>query len=157
MASALQAQLVFIGAALLAGLTTALIYGLGGTLVVHGVFQLGTLVAMVTLITRLYGPINQVSGMQVNFLAALVSFDRVFEILDLEPLIAEHPDARPLPAAAGGEAPPVEFDRVRFRYPAASEVSLPSLEQAAPVAADPASRGGETRDTTSGALDSRAI
>jgi ATP-binding cassette subfamily B protein len=128
--SAMYSQLLVIGLTLLAALTTALIYGLGGTLVVHGVFQLGTLVAMITLITRLYGPINQVAGLQVNFLTALVSFDRVFEILDLKPLITERSGASPLPVPApGGAAPPVEFDQVWFRYPAASEVSLPSLEQ----------------------------
>jgi ATP-binding cassette, subfamily B, bacterial len=128
--SAMTGQLLVLSVTLLAGLTTALIYGLGGTLVVHGVFPLGTLVAMITLITRLYGPINQVSGMQVNFLTALVAFDRVFEILDLKPLITERSDAYPLPAPPpGGHAPTVEFDHVWFRYPAASEVSLPSLEQ----------------------------
>ena len=64
-------------------------------------FQIGTLVALIALITRLYGPINQLSSMQVNFLTALVSFDRVFEVLDLKPLITERPDACPLPAPTG--------------------------------------------------------
>jgi ATP-binding cassette, subfamily B, bacterial len=142
--SAMYAQLLAIGVTLLAALTTALIYGLGGTLVIHGVFQLGTLVALITLITRLYGPINQVSGMQVNFLTALVSFDRVFEVLDLRPLITERPGAYVLPAMppdgrAAGAAPPVEFDHVWFRYPAASEISLPSLE--------PVTRAEPERDT----------
>ena len=129
-ASAMYGQLLGIGVALLAALTTALIYGLGGTLVINGVFQLGTLVALITLITRLYGPLNQVSSMQVNFLTALVSFDRVFEILDLKPLITERPGAHALPVRPpdGQTAPPVEFDSVSFRYPAASEISLPSLE-----------------------------
>ena len=127
--SAMVGQLLVIGVSLLAALTTALIYGLGGTLVIHGVFQVGTLVALIALITRLYGPINQVSSMQVNFLAALVSFDRVFEILDLKPLISERPGASALPAPSPrSQAPPVEFDHVWFRHPAASEVSLPSLE-----------------------------
>jgi ATP-binding cassette, subfamily B, bacterial len=129
-ASGMYGQLlaVFIGS--LASLITALIYGLGGTLVVHGVFQVGTLVAMIALISRLYGPINQVSNMQINFLTALVGLDRVFEILDLKPLITDRPGAIPLPGAHGNRttAPPVEFDRVWFRYPAARDVSLPSLE-----------------------------
>jgi ATP-binding cassette, subfamily B, bacterial len=128
-ASGMYGQLlgVFIGS--LASLITALIYGLGGTLVVHGVFQVGTLVAMIALITRLYGPVNQVSNMQINFLTALVGFDRVFEILDLKPLITDSPGATPLPGAQGNRtAPPVEFDRVWFRYPAARDISLPSLE-----------------------------
>ena len=123
-----QAWIIVIG--LLAGLITALIYGAGGTLVVHGVFQLGSLVALIALITRLYGPINQLSNLQVNALTALVSFDRVFEIMDLKPLITERPGAYPLsaPAPGSGSAPQVEFDQVWFRYPAASEISLPSLE-----------------------------
>jgi ATP-binding cassette subfamily B protein len=118
---------------LLAALVTALVYGLGGSLVINGTFQLGTLVAMVTLLTRLYGPINQLSNMQVNALTALVSFDRVFEILDLRPLVAERPTAYALPAdpTGRGRAPDVEFDQVCFRYPAASEVSLASLESIA--------------------------
>jgi ATP-binding cassette subfamily B protein len=128
--TAMYAQALVVIIALLAGLATALIYGLGGTLVIHGVFRLGTLVALIALVTRLYGPINQVSNMPVNILTALVSFDRVFEILDLKPLIAERPAAYPLPAPAPGSrtAPQVEFDHVWFRYPAASEISLPSLE-----------------------------
>jgi ATP-binding cassette subfamily B protein len=119
---------------LLAALLSALVYGLGGSLVVSGEFKIGTLVAMATLITRLYGPINQVTNIQVNFLTALVSFDRVFEVLDLRPLIADRPGASALPAAEpghGAAAPQVEFDEVCFRYPAAAEVSLASLESIA--------------------------
>jgi ATP-binding cassette subfamily B protein len=146
--SAMVGQLLVLGVTLLAGLATALIYGLGGTLVVHGVFPLGTLVAMITLITRLYGPINQVSGMQVNFLTALVAFDRVFEILDLKPLVTERSDASPLPAPPGGAAPPVEFDHVWFRYPAASEVSLPSLEHVTLAAPERAADTWVLRDVS---------
>jgi ATP-binding cassette subfamily B protein len=118
---------------LLAALSLALVYGLGGALVVHGVLQIGSLVALVNLLSRLYGPVNQLSNMQINVLTALVSFDRVFEVLDLKPLIAEKPAAYSLPAAAfgNGTAPEVEFDRVTFRYPTASEVSLASLESIA--------------------------
>ncbi len=119
--------------ALLASLTTALVYGFGGSLVISGAFKIGTLVALVTLLGRLYGPINQLSNLQINVLTALVSFDRVFEVLDLKPLIAERPGAVSLPAAGSGNgtAPEVEFDRVSFRYPTASEVSLASLESIA--------------------------
>ncbi len=112
--------------ALLAALVTALVYGLGGTLVIHGVFAIGTLVAFIALMTQLYGPLNDVSGLPVEFITALVGFDRVFEILDLEPLIAERPAAYPLTQTP--EAPGVEMEGVWFRYPEASEVSLPSLE-----------------------------
>jgi ATP-binding cassette subfamily B protein len=129
---------IFIIISLLSSLILALIFGFGGSLVIDHVFQIGTLVALVTLITRLYGPINQLSGLQVNALIALVSFDRVFEVLDLEPLITEQPGATDLPGeVAGGQAAPeVEFDRVTFRYPAASEVSLASLESIALPAAE---------------------
>jgi ATP-binding cassette subfamily B protein len=117
-------------AILLVGLTTAVVYGLGGSFVISGGLQVGTLVALVTLLARVYAPIYSMSNMQVNLYAALVSFDRVFEVLDLKPLIAERPGAYPLPAArpGGATAPGVEFDQVCFRYPAASEVSLASLE-----------------------------
>jgi ATP-binding cassette subfamily B protein len=133
-------QAVFAVVALIAALTTALIYGLGGTLVIHGVLQIGTLVAMITLITRLYGPINMVSSMQINVVTALVSFDRVFEVLDLKPSVTPRPGARPLPKTESGRgtsAPRVEFDRVCFRYPPASEVSLPSLESIARPGPEP--------------------
>ena len=126
-----QSLRIFIG--LLSTLTLALTYGLGGVFVVHGVFKIGALVALVTLLSRLYGPIGQLSNMQVDVLTALVSFDRVFEVLDLKPLVEENPDAYPLPAIGAGRAaaPDIEFDGVCFRYPTASEVSLASLESIA--------------------------
>ena len=128
-ADATVMQLLVVLIALLAALATAVIYGLGGTLVIHGVFQVGTLVALIALVGQLYGPISTMSSLPVNVLTALVSFDRIFELLDLKPLIAERPAACPLPSAAS--APVVEFEHVSFRYPAASEVSLPSLESIA--------------------------
>jgi ATP-binding cassette subfamily B protein len=126
-------RLLFIVISLVTALATAVVYGLGGGLVVKGVLQIGTLVALAALLTRLYGPINQVSNLQANVLTALVSFDRVFEVLDLEPLITESPEAVALPAVAssGEAAPEVGFDRVSFRYPAARDVSLASLESIA--------------------------
>jgi len=118
---------------LLAALMSALVYGLGGGLAIHGELKVGTLVAVAVLITRLYGPINQITDLQVNFMTALVSFDRVFEVLDLKPLITDRPGAATLPAGENGNgaAPPVEFERVSFRYPAAKEISLASLESIA--------------------------
>jgi ATP-binding cassette subfamily B protein len=118
---------------LLAALVTALIYGLGGSLVISGSLQIGSLVALALLITRLYGPINQLTNIQVNFLTALVSFDRIFEVLDLKPLISDSPVATRLPVTGNGNgsAPPVEFEHVSFRYPTASEISLASLESIA--------------------------
>jgi ATP-binding cassette subfamily B protein len=122
-------NLLVVFVTLLAALVTALIYGLGGTLVMHGVFQLGTLVAFIALVSQLYGPLNTMSSLPVEVLTALVSFDRVFEVLDLEPLIAEWPAAYPLPQTR--EAPDVEVAGAWFRYPQASQVSLASLEPAA--------------------------
>ena len=131
--TAVYGRVFFILISVLTAVITAGVYGFGGVLVVHGVFQIGTLVAMVALITRLYGPINQMSNMQINFLTALVSFDRVFEVLDLKPLIAERAGASRVSVAGSGNgaAPAVDFDHVSFRYPNAREVSLASLESIA--------------------------
>jgi ATP-binding cassette subfamily B protein len=113
-----------------AAMMTALIYGLGGSFAISGSLKIGTLVALGVLITRLYGPVNQLTNVQVNFQTALVSFDRIFEILDLKPLIVDRPGASALPVSenGSGSAPPVAFENVSFRYPAADEISLPSLE-----------------------------
>ncbi|MFI7442492.1 ABC transporter ATP-binding protein [Nonomuraea indica] len=112
---------------LVAALATALVYGIGGMLAVGDVFELGTLVALAALLMRLYGPLTSLSNVQVDVMTALVSFDRVFEVLDLKPMVAERPDAVPVPPGPVT----IEFDDVRFRYPAAEEVSLASLESVA--------------------------
>jgi ATP-binding cassette subfamily B protein len=145
--TALWGTALVTGLGLLATLSTSVVYGLGGELVINGSLKLGAMVALATLLTRLYGPITSLSNVQVNVMTALVSFDRVFEVLDLKPLIAERPGATILAAArrdgarvtssgvATAPAPDIEFDHVTFRYPAASEVSLASLESIAlPVA-----------------------
>ncbi|MEV0595200.1 ABC transporter ATP-binding protein [Nonomuraea cavernae] len=112
---------------LVAALATALVYGIGGVLSVNGVFELGTLVALAALLMRLYGPLTSLSNVHVDVMTALVSFDRVFEILDLKPMVSERPGAEPVP-----EGPvTIEFDDVHFRYPSAEEVSLASLESVA--------------------------
>ncbi|MEO3814317.1 ABC transporter ATP-binding protein [Sphaerisporangium sp. B11E5] len=112
---------------LVAALATALVYGVGGVFVITGAFEVGTLVALAAMLMRLYGPLTSLSNVHVDVMTALVSFDRVFEVLDLKPMVAERPDARPVP-----DGPvTVEFDDVRFRYPAAEEVSLASLESVA--------------------------
>src|SRR2546429_2101751 len=138
--TAMYGQVLFVALTLLASLVTAVVYGLGGTLVIDGTFQIGTLVAMTTLLGRVYGPIMSLSSVQVSVMTALVSFDRVFEVLDLKPLIAEKPGAATLPRDAGtgtdasgpdALAPEIEFADVSFRYPSASEVSLASLESIA--------------------------
>jgi ATP-binding cassette subfamily B protein len=149
---AMYGQVLFIALGMFASLATAVVYGVGGVLAVHGAFQLGTLVALTTLLMRVYGPITSLSGVQINVMTALVSFDRVFEVLDLKPLIAEKPDATVLPgktdglpatADGNGMAPAIEFDHVSFRYPAASEVSLASLES---IALPVPERQGQTQD-----------
>jgi len=133
--TAMYGQVFFIALTLLAALATAVVYGLGGSLIIHGVFQLGTLVALTTLLGRVYAPITSLSNVQVTVMTALVSFDRVFEVLDLKPLIEDKPDAVVLPRTAGpdgtGAAPDIEFSDVSFRYPNANEVSLASLESIA--------------------------
>ncbi|MFD1930544.1 MULTISPECIES: ABC transporter ATP-binding protein [Nonomuraea] len=112
---------------LVAALATALVYGIGGVLAVGDFFELGTLVALAALLMRLYGPLTSLSNVHVDVMTALVSFDRVFEVLDLKPMVAEKQDARPVPAGPVT----IEFDDVHFRYPAAEEVSLASLESVA--------------------------
>src|SRR6185437_568595 len=122
---------------LLTGLFTAVVYGVGGSLVVNGAFEFGTLVAIAQLLGRVYGPIGSLSNVQVQVMTALVSFDRVFEVLDLEPLIKEKPDAVTLPRTVSADgngtatAPDIRFEHVSFRYPTAAEVSLASLESIA--------------------------
>ena len=135
---AVYGSTLFIALTLLASLATAVVYGVGGNLVIDGAFQVGALVAMAGLLQRLYGPITSLSNVQINVMTALVSFDRVFEVLDLRPLIEDKPDAVPLVVAgqANGSGPDVPatdivFDDVSFRYPPASEVSLASLESIA--------------------------
>ncbi|GAA0967482.1 ABC transporter ATP-binding protein [Acrocarpospora macrocephala] len=120
---------------LIAALATALVYGFGGVLAIGDTFQLGTLVAMSALLMRLYGPLTSLSNVHVDVMTALVSFDRVFEVLDLKPMVAEKPGARAIPPGPVT----IEFDDVRFHYPAAAEVSLASLETVArPETGEPA-------------------
>jgi len=130
---AVYGRLFMIIMTLLASLITALVYGLGGA------FGIGTLVALAALLGRLYAPITQLSNVQSNTVTAVVCFDRLFEVLDLEPLVADKPGATALRPSGDGTAPEIEFDQVTFRYPAASEVSLASLESVALPAAERAS------------------
>jgi len=127
--TAMYGSSLFIALTLLASLATAVVYGLGGFLVIDNFFKIGTLVALAALIGRLYGPITSLSNVQVDVMTALVSFDRVFEVLDLKPLIEDAPDATAF--QPGESAPAIDFDHVWFRYPTAAEVSLASLESIA--------------------------
>lgn len=125
--SAMYSRTFFVAMLLVASLAQALTYGLGGWLAVTGAVSAGTVVKLALLLTRLYGPLTALSNVRVDVMSALVSFDRVFEVLDLRPGIAEKPDAVPVPRGNGR----VEFRDVRFRYPSAAEVSLASLEEVA--------------------------
>jgi ABC-type multidrug transport system fused ATPase/permease subunit len=132
--SAMLTRVFMTALTLVSALAQALVYGLGGYLAITGRLAPGTVVTLALLLTRLYSPLTQLANARVDIMTALVSFERVFEVLDLEPLIRERPDARPLPP--GGLS--VEFDDVRFGYPAPEQVSLASLEDVAVLDA----RGG---------------
>jgi ATP-binding cassette subfamily B protein len=112
---------------LVAALATALIYGAGGVMAVNGTLQVGELVALAALLGRLYGPLTALSNVRVDVMTALVSFERVFEVLDLQPLVKEAAD----PVVLQQHPVSVEFEGVGFRYPSADEVSLASLETVA--------------------------
>ncbi|WP_212820720.1 ABC transporter ATP-binding protein [Polymorphospora rubra] len=138
--SAMYSRTFFVAMLLVASLAQALTYGLGGWLAVTGSVSAGTVVTLALLLTRLYGPLTALSNVRVDVMSALVSFDRVFEVLDLKPSIAEKADAVDIPAGSGH----LEFRDVWFRYPSAAEVSLASLESVAALdrtESDPVLRG----------------
>ncbi|WP_405918397.1 ABC transporter ATP-binding protein [Streptomyces sp. NBC_00728] len=123
-----MAQSAFITAlTLVSALALALVYGLGGWFALRGTLEPGAVVSLALLLTRLYAPLTSLAGARVEVMSALVSFERVFEVLDLKPLIEEKPDARTVPEGPAS----VEFDDVRFAYPSADKVSLASLEEVA--------------------------
>jgi ATP-binding cassette subfamily B protein len=130
---ALYTRVFMLALLLTASLATAMVYGWGGVLTIHHALQLGTVVALTAYLNRLYAPLSALSNVQVDVMTALVSFDRVFEVLDLKPMIAERPDAVPIPAGPVT----VEFDHVDFGYPSAADVSLASLESVAVLEATP--------------------
>ncbi|HEX4049327.1 MAG TPA: ABC transporter ATP-binding protein [Steroidobacteraceae bacterium] len=125
--AAMYGRLLAMVLTLTATLATALAYGWGGVLASQHRLDLGTVVAIVSLLARLYAPLMGLSNVQVNVMTALVSFERIFEILDLQPMIRERPDALTVPQG------PIRltFDNVFFHYPMAAEVSLASLESIA--------------------------
>ena len=128
-------QYVFLTAlALVSALALALVYGLGGWLALQGDIEPGTIVTLALLLTQLYAPLTALASARVDAMTAMVSFERVFEVLDMEPLITEPTDPTPLPPGPVA----VEFEDVRFAYPSAAEVSLASLEEVATLDA----RGG---------------
>jgi ATP-binding cassette subfamily B protein len=123
----MYARVFFVSLALTAGIATALVYGWGGMLALQGAITVGTLIALAAYLNRLYGPITALSNIQVDIMTALVSFERVFEVLDLPLIITEREDAVPLERGPAR----IEFDHVSFAYPTADEISLASLESIA--------------------------
>ncbi|MEO7059123.1 MAG: ABC transporter ATP-binding protein, partial [Lapillicoccus sp.] len=121
---AMNRTVFLVGLSLVASLATAMVYGFGGVMAVNGTLTIGTLLALAALLARLYAPLTALSNVRVDIMTALVSFSRVFEVLDLEPLVQEAPDATDLP----DEPLEVQLKHVAFRYPSADEVSLASLE-----------------------------
>jgi ATP-binding cassette subfamily B protein len=127
------ARLLFIGLGLMASLAVAVVYGWGGVEAVRHTLDVGTVVALVSYLMRLYGPLTALSNLQVDVMTTIVSFERVFEVLDLKPTVVEQPNARPVP---GGPVR-LEVEAVGFRYPTAAEVSLASLESVAVLTKHP--------------------
>ena len=121
---AVQRAILLIGLTLLASLATAMVYGIGGVMAVEGALTIGTLLALAALLGRLYTPLTALSNVRVDVMTALVSFERVFEILDLKPLVEEAENPRELPSGALE----VELQDVTFAYPTSDKVSLESLE-----------------------------
>ncbi|HEY1826496.1 MAG TPA: ABC transporter ATP-binding protein, partial [Acidimicrobiales bacterium] len=126
-AQARYARFFFVALTLTASIATALVYGIGGVAAIHGALLVGTVVALTAYLTRLYGPLTQLSNLNLDVMTVLVSFERIFEVLDIVPMIDEAPDAVAIPRGSAS----IEFDHVRFTYPSADEVSLASLESVA--------------------------
>jgi ATP-binding cassette subfamily B protein len=122
-------RIFFIAITSIAAIATAFAYGIGGHLAINGAISVGTLLAITALLARLYGPLTGLSNIRVDIMTALVSFERVFEVLDLEPMVADRPDATNLSTTK----PEIIFDHVGFAYPKATEISLASLEGVAKV------------------------
>ncbi len=116
----------FVGLTTVATIATAIVYGFGGSLVISEVLTLGTLLALTALLARLYGPLTALSNVRVDVMTALVSFERVFEVLDLEPLVKDSQHPQKLPSGALD----IEFKNVSFTYPSRGDVGLESLELA---------------------------
>jgi ATP-binding cassette, subfamily B, bacterial len=123
---AMNGRFFFTSLGLVASLAVALVYGVGGSLAIDGVLTVGTLTALAALLAQLYGPLTQLTNLRIDVMNALVSFDRVFEVLDLLPMIRDAEDAEAVKGAAS-----VSFEHVSFTYPSADEVSLASLESIA--------------------------
>jgi ATP-binding cassette subfamily B protein len=120
-------RLFFIALTSVAAIATAFAYGIGGHLAIDGGVTVGTLLAITALLARLYGPLTALSNVRIDVMTSLVSFERVFEVLDLEPMVKNRDGAKVLST----KEPRIEFENVNFSYPRAEEISLASLESAA--------------------------
>jgi ATP-binding cassette subfamily B protein len=120
-------RIFFIALTSVAAVATAFAYGIGGHLALKGAVTVGTLLAITALLARLYGPLTALSNVRIDVMTALVSFERVFEVLDLQPMVTDKPNAKVL----AKKIPSVEFKNVHFSYPKPEEISLASLESAA--------------------------
>jgi len=125
--TAMLNRVFFVGITSVAAIATAFAYGIGGHLAISGTLTVGTLLAITALLARLYGPLTALSNVRIDVMTALVSFERVFEVLDLQPMIIDKQDA----IALTDKQAQVEFKKVKFSYPRAEEISLASLESAA--------------------------
>ena len=120
-------RIFFIALTSIAAIATAVAYGIGGHLAINDQLTVGTLLAITALLARLYGPLTALSNVRVDVMSALVSFERVFEVLDLQPMVTDSQNAKLLKS----DKPEVRFDSVSFTYPSAREISLASLEAVA--------------------------
>ncbi len=120
-------RVFFIALTSVAAIATAIAYGIGGHLAINGEITVGTLLAITALLARLYGPLTALSNVRVDVMSALVSFERVFEVLDLQPMVKDAPNAVELNSLM----PELSFNSVKFSYPSATDVSLASLESVA--------------------------
>lgn len=125
--TAMLNRIFFIALTSVAAIATAFAYGIGGHLAINGKVTVGTLLAITALLARLYGPLTALSNVRIDVMTSLVSFERVFEVLDLEPMVKNAKDA----LVYEGKNPRIEFSNVSFSYPRAAEISLASLESAA--------------------------
>jgi ATP-binding cassette subfamily B protein len=132
LATAMYSRVLFVALGLVAAVGTAVVYFVGGNLVISGAIEIGTIAAFVVYVSQIYQPLTQLTNARVDVMTALVSFERVFEVLDFPPLVAERPGAVDLEHPEGR----ITFDRVWFRHPPAALASLASLEEGLVVAGD---------------------
>jgi ATP-binding cassette, subfamily B, bacterial len=147
---AMNGRFFFTSLGLVASLAVALVYGVGGSLAIDGVLTVGTLTALAALLAQLYGPLTQLTNLRIDVMNALVSFDRVFEVLDLVPMIRDAENAEAVKGPAS-----VSFEHVSFTYPSANEVSLASLESIASLDQRPS--GEVLHDVTFGVAAGQTV